>query len=193
MKGCFLYVKHYFKLIKSFHFFRGTDYKTISRQRQPKSRNTGAVHLLSAFQNHDLPISINFADRPGGNQVISTLFFFPVWLEPGHRYLWMLIQQPGQHPELPVQFCLDALVQLFFFAAGSTAPPPEGPHRSHSRLQREKTAPPGHGGASEGGLQRHNGARRACRRISLSCLVPPDLLISLSAGGAVLQRSPLQK
>ena len=82
--------------------------KTLSRQRQQITERD----LLSTFQNHDLPISINFADRPGGNQVISTLFF-PVWLEPGHRYLWMLIQQPGQHPELPVQFCLDALVQLF--------------------------------------------------------------------------------
>ena len=61
-----------------------------------------------------------------------------------------------------------------------------------SRLQREKTAPPDHGGTSEGGPRRHGGARRAYRRIFRSCLVPPDFLIPLAAGGAVLQRSPLQ-
>ena len=68
--------------------------------------------LLSALQNQDLPVSVNFADCPGGGQIFPALLF-PVWTEPGHRYLWMLIQQPGQHPELPVQFCLDTLVQLF--------------------------------------------------------------------------------
>ena len=82
--------------------------KTLSRQRQQITERD----LLSAFQNHDLPISINFADRPGGNQVISALFF-PVWPEPGHRHRWMLIQQSGQHTELLVQFRLDTFIQLF--------------------------------------------------------------------------------
>ena len=103
----------------------------------------------------------------------------------------MLIQQSGQHPELPVQFRLDALVQLFL----RLGQPPrllKGPRCSQSGRQREKTAPPGHGRTSEGGPRRHDGVRRAYRRTFRSCLVPPDLLIPLSAGGAVLQSGPLQ-
>ena len=60
--------------------------KTLSRQRQQITEG----NLLSAFQNHDLSISVNFADRPGGNQVISALFF-SVWPKPGHRHRWICL------------------------------------------------------------------------------------------------------
>ena len=110
--------------------------KTLSRQRQQITERD----LLSAFQNHDLPISINFADRPGGNQVISALFFSRL---AGTRSPSPLDADPAIRPThgaacpVPPGHLYPAL-----FAAWSTAPPPEGPHRTHSRLQREKTRRP---------------------------------------------------
>ena len=130
-------------LLPPFSFIIG---KTLSRQRQQITERD----LLSPLQNHDLPISITLFCGPPRWHRSSNLrpLFFPVWLKPGHRHRWMLIQQSGQLHGAACPSSAGHLYPASFLQRG------QPPRLLKDRIVptqgcKGENSPPGHGGASE--------------------------------------------